>query len=65
MEKPLVIALEEAEQEAVAAVNKIMQEKALPCFLFEPIIGKIYRQIQDGKAIELAKAQEKKDEGSG
>lgn len=62
MEKALVITLSEAEQEAVEAVNTIMQKHGLPCFLFEPIIYKIYRQIVDGKASELAAAKQTKED---
>ena len=56
-EKALVITLSEAEQEAVEAVNTIMQKHGLPCFLFEPIVYKVYRQVADGKAAELAAAK--------
>ncbi len=47
--KPLVLEIEEAEKETVAAVNDIMARHDLPCFLFEPIIDKIHRQLSDGK----------------
>lgn len=58
-EKDLVIRLADAEQELVDAVNRILQENALPFFLFEPIMDKIHRQIQDGKNAELAAARAK------
>lgn len=61
MEKALVIALSEAEREAVETVNTIMQKHGLPCFLFEPIIYKIYRQVVDGKAAELSAAKNRSD----
>lgn len=61
MEKALAIALSEAEQEAVEAVNTIMQKHGLPCFLFEPIIYKIYRQVADGKAAELDTVKNRSD----
>lgn len=57
MNQELVIALANAEQEAVAAVNAIMQKNGLPCYLMESIIGKIHRQLLDGKATELAEAK--------
>ena len=56
-EKELVIRMAEAEQETVAAVNSIMANHDLPCFLFEPILDKIHRQLIDGKTAELAQAQ--------
>ena len=55
--KELVIRMADAEQETVAAVNSIMVNHNLPCFLFEPILDKIHRQLIDGKTAELAQAQ--------
>lgn len=64
-EKELVIILSEAEQEAVAALNGIMQKHGLPCYLYEPIIDKIHRQVIEGRASELqaakARAQAKEE----
>lgn len=57
--KELVIALADAEQAAVSAVNAIMQENGLPCYLIEPIIDKIHRQLIDGKNKEIAEAKER------
>lgn len=57
MAKELVIVLAEAEQEMVAAVNGIMQKNGLPCFLLEPIVDKIHKQLIDGKANELETAR--------
>jgi hypothetical protein len=57
MEKALVIALAEAEQETVDAVNSIMQKHGLPCYLMESIVYKIHRQLTDGKANELSAAK--------
>lgn len=60
-EKELVIRVAEAEQETVAAVNSIMQKHGLPCFLFEPIVDKIHRQLIDGKTSELVAAKARAD----
>ena len=65
--KELVIALAEAEQAAVSAVNRIMQEYGLPCYLMEPIVDKLHRQLSEGKNQELTAARgrcmkEEKDE---
>ena len=57
MAKELVIVLAEAEQEMAAAVNSIMQKHGLPCFLLEPIVDKVHRQLIDGKANELETAR--------
>ncbi len=59
--KSLVVVLAEAEDEAIEAVNSIMQKNGLPCYLMEPIIYKIYRQLEDGKTAEL-KAAKKEEE---
>ena len=57
MEKALVIALDEAEKEAVEAIQNIMDKHGLPCYLMENIVYKIHRQLTDGKANELAAAR--------
>lgn len=57
MGKELIIALHEAEAETVAAVNAIMHKHGLPCFLMEPIIDKLHRQLIDQKTAELAAAR--------
>lgn len=64
--KELVITMSEAEQETVAAMNTIMQKHGLPCFLFEPIVDKIHRQLIDGKTSELEAAKARyADSGGG
>ena len=61
-EKELVIRVAEAEQETVAAVNSIMQKHGLPCFLFEPIVDRIHRQLIDGKTSELVAAKGREEQ---
>ena len=61
-EKELVIRVAEAEQETVAAVNSIMQKHGLPCFLFEPIVDRIHRQLIDGKTSELVAAKAREEQ---
>ena len=56
--KPLVLEIDEAERETVAAVNEIMARHNLPCSFFEPIIAGIHRQLMEGKRTELASAAE-------
>lgn len=53
----LALVLDEAEREVTAALNVIMQKHGLPCYLMEPIIDKLHRQINDGKAAEIAAAK--------
>lgn len=57
MQKELVIALAEAEEELEAAVNAIMAKHGLPCYLLEPIAYKIHRKLIDGKKAELEQAE--------
>lgn len=59
------IALENAEKQLVEAVNAVIKDYGLPCYLLEPIVGKLYRAVQDGKQRELAAAmaEEAKDDG--
>ena len=59
MNKELIIVLADAEMETVNAVNAIMERNGLPCYLMEPIIERIHRQLLDGKAKELAEAKSK------
>lgn len=59
MNKELIIVLADAEMETVDAINAIMERNGLPCYLMEPIIDRIHRQLLDGKAKELAEAKEK------
>ena len=61
MKKPLVIVLAEAEQTLAGAVNAVIQQTQLPCYLIEPIIDKIHRQVLDGKTAELAAAKAAED----
>lgn len=56
-QKPLILRMEEAERELVDAVNAVIQRHSLPCYLVEPMIDKIHRQVISGKAAELAEAK--------
>lgn len=60
--KELVLALVDAEQAAVVAINDIMQQYSLPCYLMEPIVDKIHRQLLDGKAAEIVAAKAREEE---
>lgn len=63
-QRDLILRMEEAEQELVDAVNAIIQRHSLPCFLVEPMVDKIHRQLINGKAEELtaAKLRESEDD---
>lgn len=60
--KNLALVLDEAEGEVTAALSAIMQKHGLPCYLMEPIIDKLHRQINDGKAAEIAAAKKELEE---
>ena len=55
--KELIIAMLDAEQQMVEAVNVIMQNNGLPCFLMETIVDRVHRQLLDGKAAEIQAAK--------
>lgn len=65
MGKELIISLDEAEAKLVSAVNAIMLEYGLPCYLMEPIVEKTYRQVLDGKQAEIAAAKARMEESNG
>lgn len=56
--RDLILRMTEAEQELVDAANAIMQKHNLPCFLVEPMVGRIHAQLQQGKQMELTQAKE-------
>ena len=60
--KELVLALVDAEQAAVVAINDIMQQHGLHCYLMETIVDKIHRQLLDGKAAEIVAAKAREEE---
>lgn len=62
-QKELVIILSEAENELVTATNTIMQKYGLPCYLFEPIMDKVHRQLIEGKTNELLAARARAQAG--
>lgn len=55
--KELIIAMLDAEQQMVEAVNVIMQNNGLPCFLMETIVDRVHRQLLDGKVAEIQAAK--------
>lgn len=57
--RDLILRMTEAEQELVDSVNAVIQKHSLPCFLVEPMVGRIYAQLQQGKQLELVQAKER------
>lgn len=45
---PLILRIEEARKILVDAVNAVIKEQNLPCFLIEPIIAEVHASISDG-----------------
>lgn len=56
IQKPLILALKEAEAELINAVNGVMGKYSLPCYLAEFLVDKIHRQLIEGKRNEIAAA---------
>ena len=57
--RDLILRITEAEQELVDSVNAVIQKHNLPCFLVEPMVGRIHAQLQQGKQMELTQAKER------
>lgn len=55
--KNLALVLCDAEQELLDAASAIMQKHGLPCYLMEPMVDKLHRRVNDGKAAEIAAAK--------
>lgn len=65
--KPLVLALDEAENELVNTVNELIAKYNIPCYLLELIFDKIHRQLKDGAKKEIVSARlqmEKTEDGT-
>ncbi|MCD8371802.1 MAG: hypothetical protein LUD27_00680 [Clostridia bacterium] len=56
--KPLILEINEAKEETVAAVNDIIRRHRLPVYFMEGIIADIYRQVAAGAQRELSAAKE-------
>lgn len=52
--KPLILEIEEAKAETNTAINDILKKHNLPCYLYEPIIEDIHRQISSIAQNEVA-----------
>ena len=52
--KPMLLAMNEAEQALVGTVNSILAS-GVPCYCLELILDKIHNQIKDGAKQELAR----------
>ena len=63
-DKELVLRMDGAEQDIVRGMNDIMQKYNLPCFLIEPIIDKVHRQLIDGKLSEITAAKNREKQNS-
>lgn len=58
MNKPLILEIEEAKQELVQSVNKIIQKHGINCYLLEPAFAELYAQVKATAQSELAQARE-------
>ena len=50
--KPLILALNEAEEILATTVNNLLRE-GIPCFYLELVVDKIHRQLKVGATAEL------------
>lgn len=57
-QKPVIVAMSEAENELIKTVNDIMDRYNLPCYLFEILIDKVHRQLTTNGANEVIIAKE-------
>lgn len=56
MNKPLVIKLKELKNSIMASVKSANRD-GIPCYLVEPIIAEIHRQVSDAAQTEYVRAQ--------
>ena len=62
VQKPLTVALEDAKNQLVNAINEISKENGLSFFFLELIVGDIYKEIVQMKQKEALEAREKYNE---
>ena len=57
--KPLILNLDEVQQNLIEIINHALNIRKIPCYLLEPIVFKVYSQINEGANQEkmMAKAQ--------
>lgn len=56
--KALILRIEEAKASIVNAVNEAIKDQELPCYLVEPIVADIHRQISAGATKEYEQAKQ-------
>lgn len=57
VQRPLILAIEEAKARIADAVNASIRE-GIPCYLLQEVVGGIYTQVSAAAARELAAARE-------
>lgn len=55
--RPLALEIEDAKRELNASVEQISAKHGLPCYLLELLVADVLAKLQNGKRIELEKAQ--------
>lgn len=63
--RELILRMAEAEQDLVDGVNAIIHKHSLPCFLVEPMIDRIHRQLVAGKENEWEQAKQRENTDKG
>lgn len=54
MEKPMCLRVEDAKKEIAEVINRYKIEEKIPCYILEPIMLNLYKQIVEGKNAEVA-----------
>ena len=47
MNKPFVIEMDEAKKDLVSVVDRAIQERKIPCYVLEILLGDILSQVQE------------------
>ena len=55
--RPLALEIEDAKKELNASVEQISAKYGLPCYLLELLVSDVLAKLQNGKHVELEKAQ--------
>lgn len=63
-QRPIILEMDDAKQELIQCVNKIMQQHRLSCYLLEPMFAELYAEIKATAKQELAQARAQEEKGA-
>ena len=55
--RPLALEIEDAKKELSAFIENLSTQHGLPCYLLELLVSDVLAKLQNGKHVELEKAQ--------